>query len=98
MDRGRWAEAAEHVERALAVIDEHRMHDYATSVLAFAAAARLAVHRGDLDEADRQLTRAMRARPSCTFVLPFLAVGTRLQLAKVHLAMRRAFDRSSPPA
>jgi LuxR family transcriptional regulator, maltose regulon positive regulatory protein len=28
----------------------------------------------------------MRARPSCTFVLPFLAVGTRLQLAKAHLA------------
>ena len=25
-------------------------------------------------EADRQLTRAMRARPSCTFVLPFFAV------------------------
>ena len=74
MDRGRWAEAAEHVELALAAIDEHRMHDYATSVLAFAAAARLAVHRGDLKEADRQLTRAMRARPSCTFVLPFLAV------------------------
>jgi LuxR family maltose regulon positive regulatory protein len=62
------------------------MHDYATSVLAFAAAARLAVHRGDLEEADRQITRAMRARPSCTFVLPFLAVGVRVQLAKVHLA------------
>ena len=84
MDQGRWAEAAEHVEHALAVIDGHRMHDYAVSVLAFAAAARLAVHRGDLDETDRQLTRAMRARPSCTFVLPFLAVRARLQLAKVY--------------
>ena len=68
---------------ALAAIDEHRMHDYATSVLAFAAAARLAVHRGDLKEANRQLTRAMRARPTCTFVLPCLAVRVRLQLAKV---------------
>jgi LuxR family maltose regulon positive regulatory protein len=85
MDRGRWTEAAERVEQALAVIDEHRMHDYATGVLTFAAAARLAVYRGDPDEADRQITRAMRARLSCTFVLPFLAVGTRLQLAKVHL-------------
>ena len=85
MDRGRWTEAAERVQLALAVIDEHRMHDYATGVLAFAAAARLAVHRGDPDEADRQLTRAMRARLSCTFVLPFFAVGTRLELAKVHL-------------
>ena len=98
MDRGRWAEAAEHVERALAAIDEHRMHDYATSVLAFAAAARLAVHRGDLKEADRQLTRAMRARPSCTFVLPFLAVRARLQLAKVYWRHRRPRDRPSPAA
>ena len=84
MDRGQWATAADHVERALAVIDEHRMQDYAASVIAFAEAARLAVHRGDLIEADRQLTQAMRARPSCTFALPFLAVRGRLQLAKVY--------------
>ena len=63
------------------------MHDYATGVLAFAAAARLAVHRGDLKEADRQLTPAMRARPSCTFVLPLLAVRARLHLAKVYWAI-----------
>ena len=62
------------------------MHDYATSLLAFAAAARLAVHRGDATEADRQLAHAMRARPSCTFVLPFFAVRLRLQLAKVYRA------------
>jgi LuxR family maltose regulon positive regulatory protein len=86
MDRGRWAAAAEHVERALDAIDERRMHDYATSVLTFAAAARLAVHRGEMKAADRQLTQAMRARPSCTFVLPFLAVRVRLQLAKVNWA------------
>ena len=42
------------------------------------------MHRGDLKEADRQLTQAMRARPSCTYVLPWLAVRARLQLAKVH--------------
>ncbi len=87
MDRGRWAEAAGHVELALAAIDEYRMHDYVTSVLAFAVAARLAVHRGDLKEADRQLTQAMRARPTCTFVLPWLAVRARLQLAKVYWGM-----------
>ena len=62
------------------------MHDYAISLLAFAAAARLAVHRGDATEADRQLAHAMRARPSCTFVLPFVAVRLRLQLAKVYRA------------
>jgi LuxR family transcriptional regulator, maltose regulon positive regulatory protein len=84
MDRGRWEEAAERVERALGVIEEHRLYDYAVSVLAFAMAARIAVYRGDLQEAERALTRAMRARPSCTFVLPFFAVRARLQLAKIY--------------
>jgi LuxR family maltose regulon positive regulatory protein len=86
MDRGRWAAAAEHLRRALEAIDEHRMHDYAISLLAFAAAARLAVHRGDATEAERQLAHAMRARPSCTYVLPFVAMRLRLQLAKVYRA------------
>jgi LuxR family maltose regulon positive regulatory protein len=56
-------------------------------VLACAAAARLAVHRGDREEADRQLALAMRARPSCTFAIPWLAVGVRLQLAKTYAAI-----------
>jgi LuxR family maltose regulon positive regulatory protein len=68
MDAGRWAEAAEHLDLALATVEDRRLDDYAISVLAFAAAARLAVHRGDPKEADRQLARAMRARPLCTFV------------------------------
>jgi LuxR family maltose regulon positive regulatory protein len=87
MDRGRWAEAAGHLELALTAIDAHRMHDYATCVLAFAGAARLAVYRGDRNEADRQLVQAMRARPSCTFVLPYLAVRLRLEVAKVSFAI-----------
>jgi LuxR family maltose regulon positive regulatory protein len=87
MEGGRWAEAAEHVDLALTAVDEHRMHDYATSLLAFAAAARLGLRRGDRTEAERQLTRAMRARPTCTFVLPFLAVRVRLHLAKTHWAL-----------
>ena len=87
MDDGRWAEAAGHLDRALAAIDDRRMFDYATCVLAFAGTARLAVHRGDLDAANRQLTHAMRARPACTYALPFVAVRVRLQLAKVHWAI-----------
>ena len=87
MDRGRWAEAAEHLQLALATVDGSRLHDYALSVPAFVAAARLAVHRGDQNEADRQLARAMRARPSCTFAIPYLAVRVRLQLAKVYTAI-----------
>ena len=87
MDGGRWAEAAGRAEAALAAIEEARMHDYATSVLAFAAAARLAVHRGDVAEANRQLTRAMRARPSLTIAMPSFAVRARLHIAKVYWAL-----------
>jgi LuxR family maltose regulon positive regulatory protein len=57
------------------------------SVLAFAAAARLAVHRGDRKGVDRQLVRAMRSRLSCTFALPYIAVRSRLQLARVYAAI-----------
>jgi LuxR family maltose regulon positive regulatory protein len=87
MDRGRWDDAAKHVASALTVIDDQQMQDYPTSVLAFADAARLALHRGDLAEAHRRLTQAMRARPSSTAALPTIAVRARLQLAKVFLAM-----------
>jgi LuxR family maltose regulon positive regulatory protein len=87
MDGGRWPEAAEHLQPALATVDESRLHDYALSVPAFVAAARLAVHRGDVDETERQLSQAMRGRPSCTFVMPPVAVRVRLQLAKVYTAI-----------
>ena len=87
MDDGRWVEGARHVQTALEAIDEHGMDDYSVSVLAFAEAARLALHRGDLDEVHRQLPRAMRARPNCTSAMPYVAVRARLQLAKVHWAL-----------
>ena len=88
MDRGRWAEAAEHLELALATIDR-------------APAARLRPERarlrrrGPARRAPRRPERgatassraAMRARPSCTFALPYLAVRVRLQLAKVYWAI-----------
>jgi LuxR family maltose regulon positive regulatory protein len=44
------------------------------------------MHRGDLDEADRQLTHAMRARPSLTAALPHFAVRSRLQIARIYSA------------
>ena len=87
MGRGDWQEAADRLAVALATIDENRIHDYVTSLLAFSGAARLSLHHGDLKGARRQLTRAMRARLSATYVLPFVAVRLRLQMARVYLAL-----------
>jgi LuxR family maltose regulon positive regulatory protein len=87
MDGGDWQEAASRLELALATIDENRMHEYVYSVPAFAGAARLSLHHGDLNEASRQLTQAMGALPSATYLLPYRAVRLRLQLARVYLAL-----------
>jgi LuxR family transcriptional regulator, maltose regulon positive regulatory protein len=87
MDRGEWAEADGRLGTALATIEERRMDDFVFAIPAFAGAARLSVHRGELNEARRQLIRAMRARPSATYMLPYHAVRLRLQLAKVYLAI-----------
>ncbi len=86
MDQSRWFDASRHLRRALATVDERRLDDYLLCVLAFAAAARLAVHRRDPGEEERQLARAMRARPICTFTVPYLAVRMRLQLIAVFIA------------
>jgi LuxR family transcriptional regulator, maltose regulon positive regulatory protein len=87
MDDGHWVEAAEHNQIALKVVEQFRMFDYPTSGLAFAGAARLALHRGDLAEVNRQLTQAMRCRPMLTYVLPWLAVRMRLQLGYTYLSI-----------
>jgi LuxR family transcriptional regulator, maltose regulon positive regulatory protein len=87
MNDGQWEDAAGRLEQALAVIDEHGMRDYAYCLLAFAEAARLAVHRGDLTGARYQAAQGMRSRPTATYLLPWLAVRLRLQLAKVFLAI-----------
>jgi LuxR family maltose regulon positive regulatory protein len=89
-DRGEWQEAAGRLELALATIDEKGMHDYVACLLAFATAARISVHHGDLGEAHRQLTRAMRGRAAATYVLPFVAVRLRLRLARAYLALADA--------
>jgi LuxR family transcriptional regulator, maltose regulon positive regulatory protein len=87
MDRGQWQEAASRVGLALATIEHNRLQDYVTSIRAFPAAARLALHRGDRKEAHWQLARAMRIRTTATYVMPYHAVGSRLQLARVYLAI-----------
>ena len=92
MDRGQWQEAADKLELALATIEDKRLHDDVFSIQAFAGSARLSLYQGDLSQAHRQLTRAMRARSSATYVLPHVAVRLRLQLAKVYLAIA---DRST---
>ena len=82
LDEGRSADAAEHVKSALTAVAKNRRYDYATSVLAFAAAARLALTAATWTRR-RTSSPSDAARPTVTFVLPSLAVRIRLRLATV---------------
>ncbi|ACQ82373.1 ATP-dependent transcriptional regulator, MalT-like, LuxR family [Beutenbergia cavernae DSM 12333] len=86
MDHGQWERGRERIRHALDAIEEHRMYDYPTSAPAFAAAARLALHDGDLAETRRLLTRGMRVRTFCTYAFPTLAVRARMHLARTSWA------------
>ncbi len=90
IERGDWKAASDLCGVAIDRIEKRRMHEYPTALLAFATAARIAAHDGDVDGAQRYLLLAMRARPSLTVAMPFVAVRVRLQLAKAHLALADA--------
>jgi LuxR family transcriptional regulator, maltose regulon positive regulatory protein len=47
----------------------------------------VAVHQGDIAQAQQQLARATRLRPLLTYALPYLAVQTLLELGRTCLAL-----------
>ncbi|RXZ51270.1 LuxR family transcriptional regulator [Agromyces fucosus] len=87
IEAGHWRAAEEHARVALDAIDANHMEGYSTSALALAVAARIAIHAGDGDRAERYLARGMRARVQCTFVLPFVSLKVRLQLATANIEL-----------
>jgi LuxR family transcriptional regulator, maltose regulon positive regulatory protein len=86
MRRQDWHEAELLVERARAVIDAARLDDV-TTILLWAAAARVALHRGEVPPARDHLARAQRLRPQMTHAVPFYAVQTRLELVRAYIAL-----------
>jgi LuxR family maltose regulon positive regulatory protein len=87
MEREEWIEAESQAERARSVVREAHLDDYVSSVLVYAAAARVAIHRGDARRAHEDLARAQRVRPQLTYVLPVFAVQARLELVRAYLAL-----------
>jgi len=51
------------------------------------AAARVALHRGEVQTARQHLISAQRTRALLTYALPHLAVQARIELVGVHLAL-----------
>jgi LuxR family maltose regulon positive regulatory protein len=90
MARAEWREASSLADRALAIVRVGHLEDYVTNVLLYAAAARVAVHRRDLERAHEHLAHAQRLRPQATYALPVYAVQSRLELAGAYIELTDA--------
>jgi LuxR family transcriptional regulator, maltose regulon positive regulatory protein len=83
MARDQWDEAGNFAAEARAVL----LRAEAENPLASAVAARIAIRRGDVAAARRDLVNAQRLRHLLTYASPHLAVQARVELIHVHLAL-----------
>jgi len=84
--RGAWSQAASLAEEAESALRKGGGESYPTPLVC-AVQARIAMHRGDVPAARRELVGAQRTRPVLTYALPHLAVQARLELSRVRLAL-----------
>jgi LuxR family transcriptional regulator, maltose regulon positive regulatory protein len=87
LGRQHWREAETLVEQARSLVIKAHLEDCATSIVVYAAAARVAIHHGKLDQAEWDLARARQLQPQATHALPYYAVQARLELIRAYLAL-----------
>jgi LuxR family maltose regulon positive regulatory protein len=83
MARNQWDQAGTLADQAGAVLRPAGIE----VLLACAAQARTALHRGDVQAARRELLGGQRCRHMLTYAVPHQAVQARIELARVHLAL-----------
>jgi LuxR family maltose regulon positive regulatory protein len=83
MARNQWDQAGTLADQAGAVLRPAGIE----VLLAYAAQARTALHRGDVQAARRELLGGQRCRHLLTYAVPHQAVQARIELARVHLAL-----------
>ena len=83
MARNQWNQAEALAGQARSVLDQAGMEDAGVC----AAQARVALHRGDVVAARRELASAQRLRSLLTYAQPHVAVQTRIELIRAHIAL-----------
>jgi LuxR family transcriptional regulator, maltose regulon positive regulatory protein len=83
MARGDWGVAEAFASQARSVVRQAGIEE----MLVCAVLARVALHRGDVPAAGRELVSAQRLRPLLGYAIPHLAVQARIELIRVHLAL-----------
>jgi LuxR family maltose regulon positive regulatory protein len=84
MERHRWDQAETMASQARSVLQRAGIEKFS---LLCAVQARLAVHRGDIPAARREIASAQELRPLLTYALPHLAIQFRIEFIRVHLAL-----------
>jgi LuxR family maltose regulon positive regulatory protein len=87
MARGEWSRAEVLAGQGRAVLGRAGIEESFAMVLACAAQARAAVHRGDAEAARRKLGCVQRLWPELTHALPCLAVQARIELVRVYIGL-----------
>jgi LuxR family maltose regulon positive regulatory protein len=87
MARHQWNQAGAFASRAHAHLRQAGVEDSYAAALTSAVRARVAVHRGDVPAARRELVDALRLRPLMTYAHPHWAVQLRIALIRVHLVL-----------
>jgi LuxR family maltose regulon positive regulatory protein len=82
-----WQDAETLVNQARSVVAGAHLEECVTSLVVYAAGARVAIHQGKLDQAEQDLARAEQLRPQATHALPYYAVQARLELIRADLAL-----------
>ncbi|HEU4941755.1 MAG TPA: tetratricopeptide repeat protein [Gaiellaceae bacterium] len=72
---------------ARALLEDQPIEEYVAAAIYLAAAARVALARGQAATARSLLVRSMRMRPQLTHAFPWFSVQCRLELARAHLAL-----------
>jgi LuxR family transcriptional regulator, maltose regulon positive regulatory protein len=84
---GEWDSAERYLGQARTLARDTNLDDQPPITIVYAAAARIALHRGDRERARQELAVAQRLRPALTHAVPHLAVQARLELAACYLAL-----------
>ena len=87
MARGQWRRAQALAGQASTVLGQAGIEASYVTPLVCAAQARSALHRGDIPAARHQLVSAQRLRSLQTYAIPHVALQTRIELARAHLAL-----------
>jgi LuxR family maltose regulon positive regulatory protein len=88
--RGAWVDAEDFADSALDVCRRSQMEEYPSSAFVYAVAARVALHRGEVERAHELLAQAQRLRPRLIYLVPYFSIQTRLELARAYLTLADA--------